>query len=221
MNPIIETIERPKVDLIKAFENIPTPVVHEAMGKEGALSYRIKPLTRGMRICGPAVTIHGFPADNLMLHKAITIAQPGDVLVAGMGAYKESGIWGEITSTACMIKGIQGLVTDAFVRDTKEIIEMGFSIFCQGVSIKGSAKKKVGKINHPLVLEGIHICPGDLILGDDDGVVVVPRERIEEILKKSKEKEAFEKEIINKLKAGATTVDLFHLDAVIEEELEG
>ena len=149
------------------------------------MEHTIKPLARGMKLCGPAFTVKAQAGDNVMILRAIRDAQPGDVIVVDCGRCVESGPFGELTATECKTKGLGGFVTTGSVRDSAAIIEMGFPVFSSGISIVGTVKESLGLINHPISAGAVIVRPGDLILGDDDGIVVVPQERLEEVLKKS------------------------------------
>ena len=217
---VIRNVEKPDWELIKKYENLSTATIHEAMNRSGAVSSYIKPIARGMRVCGPAVTV-SFPAgDNLMLHKAIAVAGEGDVIVAAQEEESDiqAGGWGDINSLAAAVRGIKGLVIDGYIRDSKEIIAMGFPVFARGISIRGTLKNKLGQINHPLSFGSIIVHPGDIVLGDDDGLVVVPRTAAEDVLKETYKREAKEQEIKRKLRQGHLTLELLGLDKVLEEK---
>jgi 4-hydroxy-4-methyl-2-oxoglutarate aldolase len=162
-----------------------------------------------MKVCGPVVTVKVRPGDNLMLHKAIYVAQKGDVIVADAGGYTEAGAWGEIMAVAAHARGIAGFVFNGAVRDADPMTELGFPVFACALCIKGTEKISLGLINHPLNLDNVTINPGDLILGDRDGVVVVQREEAEAVLQKSIARE--EKETAGKehLRKGESTLDLY------------
>ena len=173
MAHITTTVNRPDAELIKAIQPYAPATLHEAQGRTGALAARIKPIYPGMRACGPAFTVKCHPGDNLMLITAISLAQPGDILVVSASDHAEQGGFGEVLTTACMAKGIAALVTDGSVRDGAAIHKLGFPVFSAGLCVKGTVKETLGFINQPVVLGGQLIHPGDIISGDDDGVVVV------------------------------------------------
>ncbi|MDI7258966.1 MAG: 4-carboxy-4-hydroxy-2-oxoadipate aldolase/oxaloacetate decarboxylase [Thermodesulfobacteriota bacterium] len=209
-------IERVSKELIENFRGIGTATVHEAFGRKGSIDWAIKPITRGVRLCGPAFTIQCHPGDNLMLHKAIEVAHPGDILVASVGGYYGAGYWGALMATSAMAKKIGGLAIDGTLRDSAEIIQMGFPVFCRGFCIQGTTKTVLGLINHPILFGGVLVHPGDLILGDDDGMVVVPRNECEEVLEKSVKRIENEKKKMAQLEAGISSVKLNQLDKVFE-----
>ena len=206
------TFDRPDAGLVDSFSKLGTATFHEAMGQKGALPSALKPIYPGMRLCGPALTIGGRPADNLMVHYALTLAEPGDVLVIDFKGFTESGPWGDVLTTAAMAKGIAGVVINGSVRDARECHEMGFPVFALGTCMKGSTKNLPGDINVPIVVGDVPIAPGDIVVGDDDGVVIVPRGAAEETLAKANAREDKEEELRTQLKAGKTTVELLGLD---------
>lgn len=208
MYDVIKNFPRPEQALVEALGSVQTATLHEAMGKRGALPHTIKPIWPGMRLFGPALTVKSRPGDNLMLHKAVSLAKPGDVLVVENDGFLEAGIWGEIITVAAMHKGIVGLVTNGACRDTLPIRELGFPVFCAGVSIKGTTKTVPGKINHPLYFEGVVVHPGDIVVADNDGVVVVPCGEAAQVLQTAQAKESAEAEVIRKIRLGESTMDL-------------
>jgi 4-hydroxy-4-methyl-2-oxoglutarate aldolase len=210
------TIERPTADAISRLAKFSSATIHEAQGRKGALSSRIKPIDRSMAFCGPATTVRCAPRDNLMLQVAIHYAQPGDVILAAAGEYEEAGTFGDVLGNAMKAKGLAGLVTDSGVRDTQDLIELGLPVFSGSVSIKGTVKETIGPINHPVVFGDEIIYPGDVLRGDADGVVVVRKDEIEEVIRLSQERDDAERELISLYKAGGTTIDLCNLTDVLK-----
>ncbi len=207
---------RPSPEIVKEYsEKVATATAHEASGRQGAMASRIKPIAKGMKVCGPAFTMLCRGKDNLMIHKAIATAQPGDVLVVAIDDPVDAGFWGELLTISAMARRIAGLVIDGCVRDSEPIIKRGFPVFSRGVSIKGTTKQALGLINHPLVCGEVLVHPGDLVLGDDDGVVVVARERAEEVLRKSIERVKNEEVKSARLGKGETTLEMDGLDKVL------
>lgn len=210
------TIERPTADAISRLAKFSSATIHEAQGRKGALSSRIKPIDRSMSFCGPATTVRCAPRDNLMLQVAIHYAQPGDVILAAAGEYEEAGTFGDVLGNAMKAKGLAGLVTDSGVRDTQDLIELGLPVFSGSVSIKGTVKETIGPINHPVVFGDEIIYPGDVLRGDADGVVVVRKDEIEDVIRLSQERDDAERELISLYKAGGTTIDLCNLTDVLK-----
>ncbi len=213
---VINTIQRIPAELINQYKELSSSTVHEASGGKNALSSRIKPISPEMKICGPVVTVKVRPCDNLILHKAIYVAQKGDIIVADGEGYMEAGAWGEIMAVAAHNRSIGGLVFNGTVRDSQAISKLGFPTFACGLSIKGTEKISLGWINHPLNIDNIIIHPGDLILGDRDGLVVIKREEAREVLQKSLAREEKEKGIKERLKRGESTLDIYGLADILK-----
>jgi len=215
---VIHDIERVSKDLIESMKALPTATIHEAYGGKGAVSHNIKPIRTGMKLCGTVIPIKTRPGDNLIVHKAIYVAQPGDVLLVDTSSFVEAGFWGGIMTEAAQQRGIAGLVTDGAVRDTDEIAQMDFPVFSKGISIKGTTKTCLGSINHPIIFEGVMVQPGDVIVGDSDGVVVVARKDVSEVIEKARNREEKEKEIGSQLRQGKTTLELYGFSKLLERE---
>jgi 4-hydroxy-4-methyl-2-oxoglutarate aldolase len=212
---VIRTFERPSAAAVEEISKYAPSTLHEAQGRKGALTSRIKPIYPGMRACGPGLTVSCHPGDNLMLITAISLAQPGDVLVVSAGDHPEQGGFGEVLTTACMAKGIVGLVTDAGARDGPAIQRRGFSVFCYGLCMKGTVKETLGTINQPIVIGGIAIHPGDIVSADDDGVVIVAKNDIAEVLKSSADREAKEALMMRALEAKGDILELSGMGKVL------
>lgn len=215
MPHVLRTITRPSQAVLQAVAQFPPATLHEAQGRRGALDWRIKPIYPGMRVCGPALTVRCTPGDNLMLQAAISIAQPDDVLVVDAGSNPEQGGLGEVLTTACLARGIAGMVINAAVRDGPAIRDKGFPVFALGLSMKGTVKETLGEVNHPVVVGGIHIRPGDIVCGDDDGVVLVRPEEAEEVAAKSREREDKETRFMKELEAGGDVLEVLGMSKVL------
>lgn len=215
MTHVIKTFERPAAELVDRIKLYSPSTLHEAQGRCGALTSRIKPIYPGMRACGPALTVSCHPGDNMMLITAISLAKPGDVLVVSAGDHPEQGGFGEVLSTACLAKGIVGLVTDAGVRDGPAVRDRGFNVFCYSLCMKGTVKETLGYINQPIVIGGVAIRPGDIVSADDDGVVVVPKENIADVCAKSAAREDKEASIMKALEAGGDILELTGIGKVL------
>jgi 4-hydroxy-4-methyl-2-oxoglutarate aldolase len=215
MPQVIHTIRRPDPTIVAALAKLGTASIHEAQGEIGALAHTIRPVYPGMKCCGPACTVRSHGGDNLMLHKAITVAQPGDVIIHDGEDWFESNVWGEVMTTGAMARGIAGFVTSGVVRDVEAMHAKGFAVFSQGVSMKWCTKTALGTINHPIIVGGVSVNPGDIVVGDDDGVVIIARERAEEVLRLTQAREAKERVMFEQLKAGKTTVELLGLDKLL------
>ena len=216
MAHVFTQISRPDPKLVQAFRDLGVATVYEASGRRGSVDPGIKPLARGMRLLGPALTVECHPKDNLMLHKALQIAEKGDVLVASTQGYPDAGYWGGLMSGSAVARQLGGLAIDGCVRDSQELIELGFPVFCRGTCIRGTTKGTLGRINHPLLFGEVVVEPGDLVLGDDDGLVIVPRADMEAVLKAARERVAKEVNKAAELAKGVSSVELNKLEKVFE-----
>ncbi|KJK16885.1 4-hydroxy-4-methyl-2-oxoglutarate aldolase [Burkholderiaceae bacterium 16] len=207
----IRDVERVSPEVIDAARALPTATLHEAGGKIGVVSPAIKPVSSNFRICGPALTVHSPGGDNLWLHRAIDIARPGDVLVVHVSGAYEHGYWGEIMTTAAKVKQLGGLVIDGCVRDGVLLEEIGFPVFARGLCIRGTGKDygAIGWLNAPVLIGGTRVEAGDLVVGDRDGVVVVPRTRAGQVVGKARDREATESAILKRVEAGETTMQIY------------
>lgn len=210
--PVIDfDFPRPSEEDLARLAGFSSPTVHEAIGQKGAMASALKPIASGMKVCGPALTVDCPVGDNLMIHAAIAGARPGDLLVVDHKASLDDGPFGEVMATACHARGIVGLVIDGCVRDSAEIRAMGFPVFARGLCIRGTTKVKEGSIGQPIRCGGTPVQPGDIVLGDDDGVVVVPRAEAQAAATAAAQRVRSEAEMMEKLRAGATTVELLGL----------
>jgi 4-hydroxy-4-methyl-2-oxoglutarate aldolase len=209
---IVSDITRVEAATLAVAQHLPAATLHEAGGRIGVMPSAIKPVAPQFKVCGPAVTVQGPGGDNLWLHRAIYVAQPGDVLVAHVQGAYDFGYWGEIMSAAAHARGLAGLVIDGCVRDGAVLADFGFPVFARGLCIRGTGKDfgARGWINHPTLFEGLVVHPGDLVVGDTDGVVVVPRGRAAEVVAASQQREAKEAAIIDRIRDGERTIELYN-----------
>lgn len=191
--------------------------VYEAQGAKGALDSAIKPIDSSMRLAGPAFTVDTRPADNLMLHYALLKAKPGDVLVVDAKAFVEAGPWGDVMTQQALQIGLAGLVINGAVRDANTIIEMGFPVFCRGLSIKSTGKNQPGRVNVPICIGDVEINPGDIIIGDCDGLVVVRKDEVDMALRNSQARIEKENMFREKIKKGVMTSELLGLDETLRK----
>jgi 4-hydroxy-4-methyl-2-oxoglutarate aldolase len=190
---IYHRIARPEPELLAAFAEIPTATLSDAMGRHGALSSAIRPIYQDIRMVGSALTVLCFPGDNLMTHKALQMVQPGDVLVIDDGDY-DTGCFGHRSALAARARGGSGVVVSGSVRDVAMLRQERFPVFARGVSPRAPQKNTPGSINVPVHVGGVVICPGDIVVGDDDGVVVVPRAMAKAVLEKARFRDRKERE---------------------------
>jgi 4-hydroxy-4-methyl-2-oxoglutarate aldolase len=209
-------VARPTADAVSRLAKFSSATIHEAQGRKGALSSKIKPIDRSMSFCGPALTVRCAPRDNLMLQVAIHYAEPGDVVLVAAGEFEEAGTFGDVLGNAMKAKGLAAMVTDSGVRDTQDLIELGLPVFSGSVSIKGTVKETIGPINHPMVFGDEIIYPGDVLRGDADGVVVVRKDEIEEVIRLSQERDDTERDLIRRYHEGGTTIELCNLTEVLK-----
>jgi 4-hydroxy-4-methyl-2-oxoglutarate aldolase len=192
----------------------PTATLHEAAGQTGALPYEIKPLVSSFRIWGPALPVATTALDNLWIHRALLVAKPGDVVVVAPSESQPAGYWGEILSNAALARGIGGVVIDGHCRDGERLVDIGPPVFSRGLCIRGTKKdpESVGSIGEPIAVGDVVIHRGDLVVGDGDGVVVIPASEVERIMAAAEERELHEDEVMALLAQGATTMDIYGLD---------
>mgnify|MGYP001362355380 CR=1 FL=1 len=185
--------------------------LHEAGGRIGALPSSIKPIVPDWVFAGPAVTVHCPAGDNLWIHRAIYRASPGDVLVVCTSNGAEWGYWGDILNTAALERGLAGLVIDGGVRDTARLAAMNFPVFSNGVCIRGTGKDNgaIAFLNRPVIIGEVVVSPGDLIVGDRDGVVAIPAAQAADILKRGQAREADEAQKVRRILSGERTIDIY------------
>ncbi|WP_345638230.1 RraA family protein [Rugosimonospora acidiphila] len=189
--------------------------LHEAGGRIGALPAAIRPMTPSPSFAGPAVTVLGPPADNLWLHRAVYRCEPGDVLLANFGGAYEWGYWGEVLSRAAAERRIAAVVIDGCVRDLVRLGEVGLPVFARGSAIRGTVKHfdGVGAINGDLVVGEIVVRPGDWVVGDEDGVVVIPRDLMATVVTQAQQRVEKEARFMQELRDGKRTLDLYGFPA--------
>lgn len=202
-------------DEIAQFKRLPTGNVCDANGKGGNMDSGIKPIDPRSKLVGSAVTVRCQPADNLILHKAIYEAAPGSVLVIDAHGYTEAGPFGGIMSTACMARGIAGVILDGACRDANEIQDMGFPFFIRALNPGGTVKESLGPINQTIQCGGVIVRPGDLIVGDRDGVVVVAQETARDVLTRALAIFDREVKIMDLLHQGKTTLEIYEFDKLL------
>lgn len=183
---------RPDAALVIAASAFQPAIFADVAGRRGAMHGRIRALSPDMKLCGPALTVEVRPGDNLMIHAAMAMAKPGDVLVVDGKGDQTCALMGAIMMNACKVLGLGGVVVDAAVRDVLELQELGFPVFAAGANPNGPTKNVPGRINHPISAGGVAVHPGDLVVGDADGVVVVERERVAALLPEAEKKVAAE-----------------------------
>lgn len=211
----MELVYEPKAQRFKIFD---PATIYEASGKRGMIDPSIRPAWRGAKICGAAITVTCPPGDNLMLHHAVAIAEAGTVIVATLGGYLLTGAWGEILTAAAEARGVAGVIVDGAIRDVEAITERRFPAFARGFAIGSCSKERFGTLNQPILFGGAYIRPGDIIVGDSDGLVAVERDRADEVYAASMQRHEKEAAMLSSLAKGRTTVELLGLPAVRKAE---
>jgi len=215
---VVKDFERPRQDILKKYQNLDVSTVYEAQGKKGLMNNGLKPNLQEKYICGPAVIATCYAGSNLMVHAAIEVCKPGDILLINVIGESEAGMIGELIVKALIKKQVAGVIIDAGIRDAKEIRNLDFPVWSKTVYSEGTTKSRTGWVNASTVFRGIEVKPGDLVLADEDGVVIVEQENLKNTLEashKRMEKEAITKD---KIEAGQISMDFYGLRSTLQEE---
>lgn len=201
-NDIQRDFERVSPELVAQASRFASSILADVAGRRGGMHGRIAPLDSGSRFCGPALTVEVRPGDNLMIHAAMAISRPGDVIVVDGKGDQSCALMGAIMANQCKAIGVAAVVLDAAARDAEEIRELGFPMYSVGTNPNGPTKLVPGRVNHPIQCGGVTVHPGDLVIGDADGVVVVQREHVAALLAKASDKVAAERNRIDGIRSG-------------------
>jgi 4-hydroxy-4-methyl-2-oxoglutarate aldolase len=217
-NTVVRNIRRADAAAIEALEKLGVATVHEAQGRTGLMAPYLRPLWRGARIAGSAVTALCAPGDNWMIHVAAEVLKPGDVLVVACMSENADGAFGELLATSLKARGAKGIVIDMGCRDAAEISEMRFPVWSRAISARGTVKATLGSANVPVVVAGLQVTPGDVVVADDDGVVVVERIRALDIARAGQEREKKEAATRARLQKGELGLDIYGMRKALEEK---
>lgn len=215
---IVKHISRPTEELLTQYQQLDVSTIYEAQGKQGIMNTQLKPILPNTMVVGPAVTVTCHAGDNLMIHAAIEVCKPGDIVVITTVGEAIAGMIGELIVTALIKKGVRAVIIDSGIRDVRQIRELGFPIWTREVLSQGTTKMKGGWVNAPTVCGGVSVSPGDLIVADDDGVVVVKKADIESTLNLSNTRLQKEVGTKEKIENGDISLDFYNLRPVLASE---
>jgi 4-hydroxy-4-methyl-2-oxoglutarate aldolase len=214
---IVTDVPRADAKLIAELPQFGAATIHEAMGRKGSLGDAIRPIQEGAVVAGSAVTVMSAPGDNLMIHAAIEQCREGDILVVGTTAPSEHGMFGELFATSLMHRGVCSVVLDSGIRDTEALRRLGFTAWSRYITTQGSEKATAGNVNLPITISGQEIAAGDVIVADDDGVVVVPRDLVPSAVEAARSRAVKESSTREAFLAGELGLDRYGMRPLLRE----
>jgi 4-hydroxy-4-methyl-2-oxoglutarate aldolase len=218
MSTVVRNIHRADAGVIATLERLGASTVHEAQGRTGLMQPYMRPVWRGARVAGSAVTVLCPPGDNWMIHVACEVLQKGDILVVACSSENADGAFGDLLATSYKARGAKGVILDLGCRDAAEIAEMKFPVWSRAISARGTVKATLGSVNVPVVCAGVAVRPGDIIVADDDGVVVVNRKQASEVARAGEEREKKEAANRARLQKGELSLDIYDMRKALADK---
>jgi 4-hydroxy-4-methyl-2-oxoglutarate aldolase len=215
---VVRNIHRAESAVIETLARLGVATVHEAQGRTGLMQPYMRPVWRGARIAGSAVTALCHPGDNWMIHVAAEVLKPGDVLVVACSSENSDGAFGELLATSVKARGARGVILDVGCRDAAEISEMKFPVWSRAICAKGTVKASIGSVNVPVVCAGVNVKPGDVVVADDDGLVLVPRLEAAKVAKAGEEREKKEAGSRARLQKGELGLDIYDMRKALADK---
>jgi len=217
MSIVVRNTPRTDSTTVDALANFGVATIHEAQGRRGLLHPNVRPIFRPIQVAGNALTCEVAPGDNWSIHLAVEQAMPGDVLIVSPTSSCDDGYFGELLATSLRAHGVLGLVIDAGIRDVAELTAMGFPVWSRSINAQGTVKETLGNVQCPIICAGAYVRPGDVVVADDDGIVIVARDEVDTVLSACEQRERSESEKRRRLAAGELGIDIYSMRDKIEQ----